>query len=217
MNGFSFLTMNINGDDENVYPYISSSDRTRMDVSKLAQWEILFEHADKMGMFLHFKTCETENDHLLDGGALGATRKLYYRELIARFGHHLALNWNLGEEITNTIPQIKQFSDYFKQTDPYEHLVVTHTYPGSTSMYSRLLGYPSFDGASLQARPSSVHDATIKWVNESAAFGHKWVVTNDEQNPAGSGVLPDVEDPSHDGIRQQVLWGNLMVRTSITP
>ena len=34
-----------------------------------------------------------------DNGDLGPQRKLYYRELIARFGHHLALNWNLGEEV----------------------------------------------------------------------------------------------------------------------
>jgi hypothetical protein len=63
MKSFSFLTMNIIGDDQNVFPYISdlASDRTRFDVSKLAQWEILFEHADSMGMYLHFKTQETTN------------------------------------------------------------------------------------------------------------------------------------------------------------
>jgi len=98
LNAFSFLTMNINGDDKNVFPYTDYAQRLRMDVSRLDQWEIVFEHADKMGMYLHFKTQETENDQLLDGGALGIERKLYYRELIARFSHHLALNWNLGGE-----------------------------------------------------------------------------------------------------------------------
>ena len=33
---------------------------------------------------------------------LGPERKLYCRELIARFGHNLALNWNLGEENTQS-------------------------------------------------------------------------------------------------------------------
>ena len=101
LNAFSFLTMNINGDDQNVFPYTSYSERLRMDVSKLDQWETVFEHGDKMGMYLHFKTQETENELLLDGGNMGNQRKLYYRELIARFGHHLALNWNLGEEIND--------------------------------------------------------------------------------------------------------------------
>ena len=50
MNVFSFLTMNIKGDDRNVYPYISDQkkDFVRFDCSKMDQWEILFEHADKL-------------------------------------------------------------------------------------------------------------------------------------------------------------------------
>jgi hypothetical protein len=76
MNAFSFLTMNINGDDKNVRPYITFDNFVRFDVSKLAQWEIVFEHADRMGMFMHFKTSEQENDDLLDGGELGIERKL---------------------------------------------------------------------------------------------------------------------------------------------
>lgn len=32
---------------------------------------------------------------------------------------------------------------------------------------------------------------------------------NDEQNPQGVGVKPDVDDPSHTKIRRDVLWGNL--------
>jgi len=39
--------MNIEGDDKSVYPYISDTDRLHMDCSKLAQWEVVFEHADR--------------------------------------------------------------------------------------------------------------------------------------------------------------------------
>jgi hypothetical protein len=214
VNAFSFLTMNIRGDDRNVYPYVSNENFLRFDVSKLAQWEIVFEHADTMGMFMHFKTAETENDDLLDGGELGNERKLYYRELIARFGHHLALNWNLAEEITNPVRNIKMFSDYFKEIDPYKHIVVTHT-PSNSQLYSQLTGYSTFDGPSLQTNPTNVFKNTLQWVTASAAAGHKWIVTNDEQNSASDGVLPDLVDPNHNTIRQQVLWGNIMVRTFI--
>ena len=99
MNAFSFLTMNILGDDQNVFPFIDYNTYDRYDCSKLDQWEIVFDHADQLGMFLHFKTMEAENQGLLDNGAIGANTKLYYRELMARFGHHLALNWNIGEEM----------------------------------------------------------------------------------------------------------------------
>ena len=213
MNAFSFLPMNINGDDKNVFPYISDSsvDRERIDVSKTSQWEVLFEHADKLGLFLHFKTQETENDQLLDGGNLGNERKLYYRELVARFGHHLALNWNLGEENTNTDTQRKQFADYFKQIDPYGHPVVVHTFPGAkNSVYTPLLGYPTFDGASLQSGKSSVFRDTKEWVQRSATSGRKWVVANDEQGNAQEGILPDANNPTHDDEREEVLWGNIM-------
>jgi hypothetical protein len=31
-------------------------------------------------------------------GHTGVQRRVYLRELVARFGHHLAVTWNLGEE-----------------------------------------------------------------------------------------------------------------------
>ena len=49
MNSFSFLTMTLNGTDGSVFPYISPNapDFVRIDCSKLAQWEVVFEHADR--------------------------------------------------------------------------------------------------------------------------------------------------------------------------
>ena len=35
-----------------------------MDVSKLDQWGIVFGHGTSLGMYLHFKLQETENDDL---------------------------------------------------------------------------------------------------------------------------------------------------------
>ncbi|MEO1438068.1 MAG: DUF5060 domain-containing protein, partial [Bacteroidota bacterium] len=213
-NVFSFLTMNINGDDENVFPYVSSNDRTRIDVSKVAQWELVFEHADKMGMYLHFKTQETENDQLLDGGDLGIERKLYYRELIARFGHHLALNWNIGEENTNSNNQRIAFADYFRTVDPYDHNIVIHTYPNQDNqVYTPLLG-PSteYTGASLQVGWNGVHDRTLEWIEKSQNAGKIWVVANDEQGNANTGVPHDdyTGNPGLEEVRHQTLWGHLM-------
>jgi len=214
MNAFSFLTMNIEGDDQNVFPYIGYEARDRMDCSKLDQWETVFAHADTLGLHLHFKTQETENDQLLDGGELGVQRKLYYRELIARFGHHLALNWNLGEENTNTTEQRVAFARYFHEHDPYGHPIVVHTFPEAEKkqeVYPGLLGERSLlTGVSLQCHPEVVFSDTKEWVERSAAAGRPWVVACDEQGSADVGVKPDRDDPGHDIIRKQVLWGNLM-------
>ena len=216
VNSFSFLTMNINGDDKNVFPYTEYNERYRMDVSRLSQWEIVFNHADQMGMYLHFKTQETENDQLLDGGALGPQRKLYYRELISRFSHHLALNWNLGEENTNTDTQRKEFAQFFHDNDPYDHNIVMHTYPGDgqKNAYTSLLGNASkLTGASLQSADASfadVHNDVKTWVEKSANSGKPWVIASDESGHPSHGVIPDAEDPNHDVARKNGLWGTLM-------
>jgi len=242
MNAFSFLTMSVIGDGKDVWPWAaqnnnnldgnSGSDaenRLRYDVSKLAQWEILFSHADTKGMYLHFKTQETENDQLLDGGNLGTQRKLYYRELIARFGHHLALNWNLGEEndiydelndSQNT--RVKAYANFFENLDPYNHHIVIHSYPESSAqnkLYQPLLGNGNkLTGASVQTHVNNVHNDIKKWVDASKNAGKKWVVANDEQGGARSGVTADSkyngskgsESDNRKDTRNKVLWGTLM-------
>lgn len=218
LNAVSFLTNNITGDDKNVFPYLNYSERLRMDISRLDQWEIVFEHADSKGMYLHFKTQETENDQLLDGGALGNQRKLYYRELIARFSHHLALNWNIGEENTNTTQQRKDFAEFFKDIDPYDHNIVIHTYPGQKSqVYTPLLGNASdYTGASLQTSNGSFNEVfsdTLTWVNNSANAGKPWVVAVDEPGNANDGLVPDndsIASTNHTNARKNALWGTLM-------
>jgi len=79
VNSIYMLTNNVLGDGQDVFPWIKyKSDFTRFDVSKLAQWEIVFTHMDKMGMMCHFVTQETENELMLDSGNVEIKRKLYY-------------------------------------------------------------------------------------------------------------------------------------------
>jgi hypothetical protein len=118
------------------------------------------------------------------------------------------LNWNLGEENTNSPQQRKQFAEYIRAIDPYDHLIVVHTGIGEkTVVYTDLLGYTSFDGASLQCNPTAIFKDTLEWVQKSASAGRKWIVANDEQGNGSTGIVPDSVDPSHDANRTQVLWG----------
>jgi hypothetical protein len=240
VNAVSFLTYNAGGDGENVWPFVERDDKFHYDCSKLDQWAIVFEHATSRGIYLHFKLQEQENDdnrrngdkvkvvpESLDGGDLGPERKLYLRELIARFAHNLALNWNVGEENTQTPEQQRAMIQYIWETDPYKHPIVIHTFPNQQEqVYTELLGDKSLlTGASLQNSWRQVHQRTLRWLRASAEAGRPWVVANDEQNPAELGVPPDPgymgfdgvarekdEDPGytlHD-IRKFTLWGNLM-------
>ncbi|MEL7124456.1 MAG: DUF5060 domain-containing protein, partial [Bacteroidota bacterium] len=220
LNVFSFLTCNIKGDDQNVYPYTSYDVLDRMDVSKLDQWEVVFEHGQQKGMFLHFKTLEVENQGLHDGGNLGPQRKLYYRELIARFGHHLALNWNLCEENgkwkkrnptpEQYTPQRIAMTEYFYRNDPYNHHLVIH----NGVPFDDLLGDKSkLTGPSIQTHHADfhiVHRSVLRWRKLSKAAGKPWVVCVDEPGDAQHSLLPDEEDPTHDIARQNALWGAFM-------
>lgn len=231
MNVFSFLTYNAGGDGKNVWPYRATNhsdlsngaNRLQMDCSKLDQWGIVFDYASSLGMYLHFKTQERENDAHgtwgLDAGNLGPQRKLYYRELIARFGHNQALNWNLGEENTQSTQQQQDMAQYFYDNDPYNSHVVLHTWPGDQEqIYRPLIGNLSkLTGVSIQTGWNNVHSETLQWLNESAAAGKIWVAANDEQGGANDGIPPDPGWPgyggggaSRDDLRHQTLWGNLM-------
>ncbi|HEX2394475.1 MAG TPA: DUF5060 domain-containing protein [Bacteroidales bacterium] len=236
-NSFSFLTYNAGGDGDDVWPFVSHDDKLHMDCSKLDQWQIVFEHAQEQGLYAHFKLQETENDDnrldgrasvpaALDQGDLGIERKLYFRELIARFGYLLALNWNLGEENTQTPEQQRAMAKYIHDTDPYRHHIVIHTYPDwQDRVYKPLIGDSSvLTGISLQNSWQTAHQRILYWIKESEKAGKKWVVANDEQNPHYTGVPPDsgfegfdgiahpegTQPYSADEIRKYDLWGVLM-------
>jgi hypothetical protein len=212
VNSIYFLTMNVEGDGKDVWPWTGPDERSRFDVSKLDQWETVFSHMDRRGIMLHVVHQEEENDQLLDGGALGPERRLYYRELIARFAHHPALVWNLGEENTNTADELKSFARYVRGLDPYDHPIVVHTFPGRyDQVYGPLLGDRNFSGASLQVgkRMEDCGKITSTWLERSSASGRPWAVFLDEV-AASTGVRPDADDPDHDAVRRHALWTPLM-------
>ncbi|HWL15018.1 MAG TPA: DUF5060 domain-containing protein [Opitutus sp.] len=239
MNTMSFLPYNAGGDGDNVWPFVSRQDKLHYDCSKLEQWAIVFDHAQANGVHLHFKLQENEMDdnrvgtsrevkevpESLDNGALGPQRKLYLRELIARFGHLLGVTWNLGEENTQTSDEIRAMAQFIADTHYHPSNIVLHTFTNEQEfVYTPLLGAGSaLTGLSLQNDWSETHEWTVKWVRDSAQSGRPWVVANDEQGHWAYGVPPDPGYEGFDGvardprrtytlheIRKLTLWGNLM-------
>jgi hypothetical protein len=171
---------------------------------------------DTLGLQLMLITQEEENEQIL--GKMTPLRKLYYRELIARFAHHHAILWDLSEEMDRwryyKTADIQDIFNYFTQFDPYRHPIQYVQWKGELlpddKGYGRLLGFPNFDGTAMQHDPEYSHAATLHWVDASARAGHKWLVGIIEINPTSTGVVPDSADYWHDTVRKFSICGNLM-------
>ena len=143
--------------------------------------------------------------------------------MIARFGYLLAINWNLGEENTQTVEQQRAMAGYIRSLDPAGHHIVLHA-NAQDEVYGRLLGEQSpLTGLSLQNSYAAGHERTLRWVNasrksrqavggsrrragvvQSRRASRSWLQRFQRQGPAGNAI-----QTIHD-IRKWTLWGNLM-------
>jgi len=164
VNSIYFLPMNLGGDGRNTHPFASTSSDLVYDCSKLDQWGIVFDHAQKKGILLHVVLNEAEaaNRNRLDNGTLGTERKLFYRELIARFAHVNGLMWNICEEGIYTFypaSLLMSFADYIKSVDPYDHPIGVHNWIKADDIdlvFADFYGQASIDYLSIQYRSSYI-------------------------------------------------------------
>ncbi|MBC8873420.1 MAG: serine hydrolase [Planctomycetes bacterium] len=194
VNSIYFLTMNIGGDGGDVCPWTGSpnpkgspdNDNLHFDISKLRQWETVFAHAQRKGIFLHFVFNEAEepNKRELDDGELGRERKLYYREMIARFGHHLALEWNLCEEYNIGFDlgpeRVRAFADFVRAVDPYDHPITVHSAKDPIEALRFTFGDERFSLTSIQLGQRKIDELTEQFREATAKTGRPLPVSMDE-------------------------------------
>ncbi|MEM7308156.1 MAG: DUF5060 domain-containing protein [Planctomycetota bacterium] len=208
VNAVYFLPMNMGGDGWDTVPFLgyakTSFDKTHYDCSRLTQWNTVFEHAIRKGIQLQFVLSETEseNEEWLDAGYLGVERKLFFRELVARFGHHLAIKWNLGEESDFPVWQLEEMADYLDALDVYDHPIGVHTRPDDFSDYYAIQGDPRFSITSIQYQAYKAGEYVEDWRANSAAAGVPWVLDMDENGTPEDGV----SDANADEMRKEVLY-----------
>jgi len=206
-NSLYFLPMNVGGDGDDTFPTVAEHDRVHFDTSKLAQWEAVFTHADRLGVFLHLVLSEAEqaNANYHDGGSLGVQRKLFYRELVARFGHHLGVEWDIGEENTYGTARREQFAARLRALDCYDHPVTTHTRYGELErFYAPLLGNPDFTMTAIQDGAADLGDKVVEWRTRSAAAGVPWVVSVDEPHPIRNSATD--QSSGYPSGRRNFMW-----------
>ncbi|MEL6329996.1 MAG: DUF5060 domain-containing protein [Planctomycetota bacterium] len=220
-NSIYFLPMNIGGDAQDTWPYVGpingsgagSNDNTRFDLSKLEQWELAFAHAQRRGIKLHFVLNEAEapNKEELDDAELGTERRLFYREMIARFAHHNAMQWNISEEynlnLNLGVERPIDWAAFIQAQDPYDRPTTVHNAGGlngnpNTGPWGGFIGEDVFDLTSLQwARNTTAWGGVVERFREAtAASGRPIAIVVDEP---GS-ITRDV--PDFDAVRKRMLW-----------
>ncbi|MEM6392148.1 MAG: DUF5060 domain-containing protein [Planctomycetota bacterium] len=235
VNSIYFLVNNIGGDAKDVHPYANLStpeqlsgefntgvanDNLRFDNSKLAQWEQFFTHAQEKGLHLHVVLNERElaNKSELDDATLGIERKLYYREMVARFGHHNSLQWNISEEYdfagrdggfgsteAEEAQAVIDFAAYLSAVDPYNSPLTVHnaqkanidTDPAN-SAWQYFIGEDDFDLTSLQRAEESEgwSDTVENFRDATAAAGRPIAIMIDEPESITRIALGPNENPN---------------------
>ncbi len=220
VNSIYFLTMNVGGDGKDVWPWSgpidpkgsASNDNLHFDTGKLRQWETVFDHAQRLGIFLHFVFNEAEeaNKRELDDGELGPERKLFYREMIARFGHHLALEWNLCEEYNLNFnfgsERIRAFADYIRAVDPYDHPITVHSAGDPVEQLRFTFGDDRFAMTSIQLNQRPIHEVTEAVRRETARSGRPLPVSLDEFTLDRGQRASHIPVDDADGHRREKLW-----------
>ena len=174
------------GDDsDNTWPWTDRETKLIYDVSKLDQWDIVYSHMDRKGINADMYLCEADNSHYLNGGNMGTERSIFFREIVARFGHHLGLRYNLGEENALKPEQLMADATFLNTLDTYGHPVGSHSSHKKEeqhNVFEPLLGFKDFDGFWYQLHVEH-HTEVITWREKSAQAGHKWVISADETWP----------------------------------
>lgn len=230
LNSVSFLSFSHLGLDQGVYPTAGDpvSVKDRYDVAKLGLWEVLFDHMERKGIAIHLKLMEVQSVKYHDGGGLGRERMLYYREMVARFGHHNALTWNIGEEVANDKdpkaeffikPEtVRGFGNAIAEIDAMQHPIALHTWP--TNEIKDLF----YDAVIADGQSTAINSFSLqghahilryyldmkKWIDAATASGIQKVISSDEQGPFESGIASDERDPGHFANRTGVLWSSML-------
>ncbi len=221
VNEHYFLTMNSRGDGKKAYPWTAAESVWNYDVSKLAQWGVVLDHMMLRGVMPHVVLDECENQVLFEylegtpSGGIADSRKLYYREMAARFGYLNAITWNIGEEsgwardtaagAAATDGQRKSRAAWLRaQLSSAAHIVV-HNGPSDTdAIFTPLLGDAGYSGISFQGNLSSTAHGNGRigyWQTQSRSASRRWVIAYDEPYVG--------ETPARDTWRINALWATL--------
>jgi hypothetical protein len=200
-NSLYMMLHNIGGDGMNVWPWFGAditeaqANHERFDLAKLDDWESTFSYLQDKGIVLHLVLED-------DSGWTGFNRDLYYREMIARFGHHNGLIWNISEEFNEnyTVDEVKSFAQMVRDLDPYDHPITVHLI-GPLNVWLPFLGDDRFDMTSFQTEKEPI--------NLEAASWHQLVEGSGRTIPVSFDETGKIESADQD-LSRHIVWSAYM-------
>jgi hypothetical protein len=180
INSIYLMLDNIDGDRKNIWPWVGETqaeaklNHERFDVAKLAGWEDMFEMIQQRGLVLHIVFED-------DSAWTGFNREMYYREVMARFGHINGLYWNLAEEYNEVYSanQIKGYAQILSDLDAYGHPLTVHQQGGLTN-WEPFIDDSRFDLTSFQTDSEPQNPAAVEWFDNVEDSGRTIPVAFDE-------------------------------------
>ncbi len=201
VNSLYLMLHNIGGDGNNVWPWVGPTpgqaqiNHERIDLMKMAAWGGIFDYLQEKGIVLHIIFED-------DSGWTGFNRALYYREIVARFGHYNGLIWNISEEFNEnyTVSQVQTFAQMIRDLDPYDHPITVH-HIGSLDTWLPFVGDNRFDLTGFQTDKSPQNTAAVSWYELVENSGRTIPISFDE-----TGMI-DVSDRD---LARHILWSIYM-------
>jgi hypothetical protein len=185
VNSIYVMTNTISGDSNDTWPWVGESTQEamansdRFDLAKLLLWEDFFAYVESKGLVLHLVL----ND---DSAWNGYIHDLYFREMVARFGYHPSIIWNIGEEANEIYTDSEQIAlaATIKALDPYDHPVTVHRVP-----LWPFFGNPNFDLTSIQPQDGGQDFTAVELQNYNAV-----VIQHRQEGELASRPIPVMID-----------------------
>jgi hypothetical protein len=130
--------------------------------------------------------------------------------LVARFAHHLALEWNLCEEYNLQFDfgpeRLRAFAEYLGALDPYDHPVTVHSAGNPVDRLRFTFGDKRFALTSVQLNQRPIHEITEAIWHETAQSGRPLPVSLDEFTVDRGQAASHLPVNDADGHRREKLW-----------
>lgn len=218
INSINVLPMNLGAGGANTYPFIDATGtpfaNTRYDVSKLHQWNLVLNHMQEKGVAAHIILAQHSmaNREWLDQGTLGPQRKLFLREMLARFSYLNGVKWTLSNERSDNTDLDLGIADYLRSLDWAEHPIAVHVNADplnaervnadrvNTGLDS-FAAYTLFDNASVQSTAATAEQAIETWREHSVSADIHRVIDSTPTGPAMT-----LDDDGIEELRRRVLY-----------